>query len=52
MNEVKESKRGKDEAAMMYVSEGAFLMGSDFGNADERPQREVALDASGSTNTA
>ncbi len=45
MNEAKEMKRGKDAASMVYVSEGSFRMGSDTGNADERPQREVALDA-------
>ncbi|MCY3822239.1 MAG: SUMF1/EgtB/PvdO family nonheme iron enzyme, partial [Nitrospinae bacterium] len=45
MNEISEMKRGKDEAAMVYVPAGPFLMGSETGNADERPQREVTLDA-------
>ena len=45
MDEAREMKRGKDEAAMVCVPEGPFLMGSETGNADERPQREVTLDA-------
>ncbi len=45
MNEVRETKKGKDGSAMAHVPAGPFLMGSDIGNADERPQREVTLDA-------
>ena len=45
MNEVREMKKGKDGSAMAHVPAGPFLMGSDIGNADERPQREVTLDA-------
>ena len=41
--EIREEQRGRDGAAMMHVPEGPFLMGSDIGNQDEHPQREVAL---------
>ena len=45
MNETTEMKKGKDGSAMAHVLAGPFLMGSETGNADERPQREVTLDA-------
>jgi eukaryotic-like serine/threonine-protein kinase len=34
-----------DGAIMVYVPEGPFLMGSKDGKADERPNRQVVLDA-------
>ncbi len=37
--------REKDGMEMVYVPEGTFTMGSNDGNNDERPVREVYLDA-------
>ncbi|MEE9275883.1 MAG: SUMF1/EgtB/PvdO family nonheme iron enzyme [bacterium] len=38
-------RRGRDGAPMVLVPAGWFLMGSDEGGPDERPQRRVYLDA-------
>lgn len=35
----------KDGMVMVYVPAGDFLMGSDNGDADEKPQHTVSLDA-------
>ena len=37
--------RGQDGAPMVLVPAGPFIMGSDNGSDDEKPQREVELDA-------
>lgn len=43
--ESKEEARGRDAAPMVRVPAGPFRMGSEGGNQDERPQREVTLPA-------
>jgi len=35
----------KDGMLIVYVPAGEFLMGSDIGDADEKPQHTVSLDA-------
>ena len=42
--DVKVSKNEKDGAEMVYVPAGEFLMGSENGNSDEKPQHTVYLD--------
>ena len=43
--ESEEEARGRDAAPMVRVPAGPFRMGSERGNQDERPQREVTLPA-------
>ena len=45
MNDSSEVRESRDGALMVSVPAGPFLMGSDTGNHDEAPQREVTLSA-------
>ena len=43
MNEGIQERAGRDGGQMVHVPAGAFLMGSDQGNHDEQPSRQVTL---------